>query len=241
MVFSDIHGCYFEFEKVLSYFQKENKRYIFLGDYIDRGSYSKEVVEKVLELSPKVCLLGNHEDMMLRYLKFGHKSWLFPTNGGNSTIESFGGVENINTYLSFFEQLRFLHVEEFFGVKFLFSHANVLPDFPIEKATNYEGSYSEFLNDIGMDLSISNIWLREVYPLKGYVLIHGHTPTFNKKVGLYKVNDRIVDINIDTGCVYGGNLTALCFPENEKELSVCGGILVVNDKLETEVIGFESF
>jgi serine/threonine protein phosphatase 1 len=68
---------------------------IFLGDYIDRGPDSKGVLEIVMDLDKNpnvVCLLGNHDDFLLDAVSNGTTSlWCNPCNGGDTTLESFGG------------------------------------------------------------------------------------------------------------------------------------------------------
>ena len=63
----DIHGEISLLEKLLSAILKHDPReIIFVGDYIDRGPHSRKVVERIMELEvPVVCLMGNHELMML--------------------------------------------------------------------------------------------------------------------------------------------------------------------------------
>lgn len=72
----DIHGCYHEMTALfvkLSPFMKRNEdnfQIVFLGDYIDRGPNSKEVVDKIMEMQrtlpyPVIALKGNHEDMLI--------------------------------------------------------------------------------------------------------------------------------------------------------------------------------
>ncbi|MBB6062026.1 serine/threonine protein phosphatase 1 [Thermosipho japonicus] len=241
-VFSDIHGCFYEFQLLLDYIKKKfgkfNIRYIFLGDYIDRGPGSKEVVDKVIEIEPKVCLLGNHEDMMIRYIKTGRSSWLSENNGGLYTLKSFSSIEKIKEYFFFFESLKFLHVETLYGkVRFLFSHANLPSNYPLDKAIRWKGDYSSFLKENEITLSESNIWYRIVEPIEGYVLVHGHTPTYDNKISFLKINGKIVDINIDTGCVYGGHLTTLFIPENEQELKETSyNLIAINEKFDKDKI-----
>lgn len=241
-VFSDIHGCFYEFHLLLDYINKKfgkfKIRYIFLGDYIDRGPSSKEVVDKIIEIGPKVCLLGNHEDMMIRYIKTGRSSWLSENNGGIYTLKSFSSIEKIKDYFFFFENLKFLHVETLFGkVRFLFSHANLPSNYPLDEAIRWKGDYSSFLMENEIPLSESNIWYRIAEPIEGYVLVHGHTPTYDGKISFLKINDKIVDINIDTGCVFGGHLTTLLIPENEQELKETSyNLIAINEKIDEEKI-----
>ncbi len=73
----DIHGCIEKLRALMDSLavNQENDTLVFIGDYIDRGKYSKEVVDYVLALQKEyrhmVCLLGNHEKMFLRYSRDG--------------------------------------------------------------------------------------------------------------------------------------------------------------------------
>jgi predicted MPP superfamily phosphohydrolase len=62
----DIHGDIKSVERILKLYPPEENRLVFLGDYVDRGEYSKEVVDKLFNLKEKffdniVLLMGNHE------------------------------------------------------------------------------------------------------------------------------------------------------------------------------------
>src|SRR5450759_3906904 len=70
----DIHGCLGKLRPLIQNINAdpENDTIVFIGDYIDRGSAAREVVDYVIKLKAEyknvVCLLGNHEYMFLRYL-----------------------------------------------------------------------------------------------------------------------------------------------------------------------------
>ncbi|TVP72674.1 MAG: serine/threonine protein phosphatase [Rhodobacteraceae bacterium] len=70
---------------------------VFVGDYVDRGEESAEVIKIMLDLQTEIwpgkvtCLKGNHEDMLLAFLDAPEKTgtaWL--RNGGKQTLSSFG-------------------------------------------------------------------------------------------------------------------------------------------------------
>lgn len=67
-VIGDIHGCFYTLEKLIDKVRKkdESPQFIFVGDYVDRGLYSKECVEFVIQLQSEgaVCLRGNHDDII---------------------------------------------------------------------------------------------------------------------------------------------------------------------------------
>ena len=68
-IIGDIHGCLKSLQKLLKLVEKEADTFIFLGDYIDRGSESKEVIEYILKFKKThrevITLLGNHEIMTM--------------------------------------------------------------------------------------------------------------------------------------------------------------------------------
>lgn len=102
-VIGDIHGMYDPLRMLINHIRYvryetgEEAKLVFLGDYIDRGPCSREVVDLILSLASEfeiVCLAGNHEDMLLQFLhgsdlidELGN-SW-FEGNGGQQTVCSF--------------------------------------------------------------------------------------------------------------------------------------------------------
>lgn len=67
---------------------------IFLGDYIDRGFHSKEVIDRLVALQADmknvICLAGNHEDMLLRFLSDPLDSEIWLEVGGVAALASYG-------------------------------------------------------------------------------------------------------------------------------------------------------
>lgn len=65
---SDIHGQHEKFEKLLHYWNPDNQQLVLLGDYIDRGPESLEVLQRILDLKKTygaVVNRGNHEELFL--------------------------------------------------------------------------------------------------------------------------------------------------------------------------------
>lgn len=83
-VMTDIHGRFTELMELLEQVPPDAKL-VFLGDYVDRGTQSAEVVKLVRSLHElgAVCLRGNHEDMM----SSNQDMWL--ANGGSATLASY--------------------------------------------------------------------------------------------------------------------------------------------------------
>lgn len=106
-IMGDIHGCITLFEDRLNRVEAhveahveapeiENPKLILLGDYIDRGPQSAQVLERIFDLQVTypdlvICLMGNHEKMMLEFIDDpvgrGNR-WL--GFGGNDTLKSYG-------------------------------------------------------------------------------------------------------------------------------------------------------
>lgn len=100
---SDIHACLKPFEEMLKVIdlKEEENQLILCGDYIDYGNQSCEVAYRIKELTDSypnqvVALLGNHEDMFLRFLKSSKIDvW---------NIEWLGADKQLSTVLSFISQ-----------------------------------------------------------------------------------------------------------------------------------------
>lgn len=93
LAIGDIHGDVNQLKKILKKFANRIDIYIFLGDYIDRGNFSKEVIEELILLSQEskcIFLSGNHEVHLKQYLKDGDL-YKYAKVGGLETIESYVG------------------------------------------------------------------------------------------------------------------------------------------------------
>ncbi len=193
-VIGDIHGCLRPLQRLLEKIAPQpGDEVIFIGDYIDRGPESREVVDVLLALPYRcVFLMGNHEKMLLDYLA-GNDGGVYLPNGGLATLQSYGGdFANIPPgHLSFFRALRPMYETP----EYLFVHAGIRPLVPLDK---------QDVEDL--------VWIRqEFFQFVGRFpkpVVFGHTPL--RQVLL--THDRI---GIDTGCVYGGKLTCLKLPSRE--------------------------
>lgn len=202
---SDIHGCYKPFyELVVNTIRlTKSDQLILLGDYIDRGNQSKEVIDFIIDLTREgfkvTPLAGNHEVMMVDSYYDPDLLPLWLMNSGMSTLESFEiqDIREIDSlYLEFFIKLDFYKI---IG-NVVFVHAG------------FDDSAADpFTDKRGM------IWeCRQSYQnpmLSDKTIIHGHRPkpiSYVKKL----IAEKSKVIPIDTGCVYDnldgyGNLSAL--------------------------------
>lgn len=200
----DIHGCFDALKELVENEIRLNKSdmLVFLGDYIDRGPHSKEVIDYIMTLQDSgfqiVPLRGNHEEMLLNALGNDNELSLWFYNGGNKTLLSFG-ITSPNhfdeKYISFFRSLGYYHI----AGDFVFVHAG------------FNDQTDDPFNDRN-----SMVWeCREKYKhpqLKNKTIVHGHCITKEKKLHKH-IRKNMQTIPIDSGCVFEfsgfGYLTAI--------------------------------
>jgi serine/threonine protein phosphatase 1 len=180
---------------------------IFLGDYIDRGPYSRQTLDLLIARSRSretVCLKGNHEAYCLEVLRDPAKLEAWRQFGGLQTLMSYGIKPSLNPsaaeqpgliralieamprdHLRFLQDLK----PSFLCGDFFFVHAGVRPGIPLNKQQE-------------VDL----LWIRDDFLNSdqdfGKFIVHGHTPVREPDI-------RPNRANIDTGAYATGNLTLL--------------------------------
>ena len=197
----DIHGCH---DLLLALLQGiddhaagQPYRLVFLGDYIDRGPDSAGVlatVRRLQESSPDtvVCLMGNHEALMLEAAADPSRAQLWLRNGGDAALASFS-INNVSELPSdivdWVRQLPTSYEDE----HRYYVHAGVNPARPLSDQTDHD-----------------RLWIRKPFLEAehdfGKHIVHGHTPLRTPSP-----DERLYRTNLDTAAVYGGALTAGVF------------------------------
>lgn len=210
----DIHGCSDLLSRLLRCIEAdcwkrpvERAMTVFVGDYIDRGAHSRDVIDLLLrwrESNDTVFLRGNHEAFLLQFLSDPKTLDNWRQCGGLETLLSYGLRPSISPnrdeQVRLADQLANSLPKEHFGFleslhpyyicgDFLFVHAGVRPGVPIDEQTEE-------------DL----LWIREGFlaceePFERFV-VHGHTPVTT-------IDLRSNRINIDTGAFATGRLTCI--------------------------------
>jgi serine/threonine protein phosphatase 1 len=209
----DIHGCLDRLVALHEMIAEDlavrpaaHTTLLHLGDLVDRGSDSAQVVDWLINQPPvpadeNVNLMGNHEHMMLAAVAGGDREaptqWLI--NGGADSLLSWGIARTVPPtewakripvqHLMF---LRDLAISHRIG-PYLFVHAGIRPGIPLDQQSRQD-----------------MMWIREPFLSSkanhGAVVVHGHTP---KREPVVQPNR----IAIDTGAVLGGALTCVVLEE----------------------------
>ena len=217
LAIGDIHGSYEALAVLIDEIRPTaDDTLIFLGDYIDRGSNSRAVLETIIELQEQcnvIALLGNHEAMMRDVflekdpILRTQKALYWYGNGGRETLNSYmfepatllmeDDISEIflpiglEKHLAFIKDLPTYHITD----THIFTHATPYPNKPIEDQSE-----------------ASLLWRKhgkldkhfDYQHMSGKVIVSGHTA---QKDGLPLI---LADSNIiiDSGCVWTGWLTA---------------------------------
>ncbi len=230
-IIGDVHGCTDELERlleVLGYAQTEipgippplyNRLYhhpagrtaIFLGDLVDRGPRILDAVDLVrlmVDAGHALAVLGNHDEKLLRKLrgrnvqvKHGLEKTLAELADLSPQLESLTRQRMI----AFFSALPNHYVLD--SGKLVVAHAGIKKpmigrDSPRVREFTLYGETNGEIDEFGLPVRLD--WARSYH---GHAfIVYGHTPT-RRPIWMHRT------INIDTGCVFGGKLTALRYPE----------------------------
>ncbi|MEK3887390.1 bis(5'-nucleosyl)-tetraphosphatase PrpE [Bacillus sp. FSL K6-3431] len=236
-IIGDVHGCFDEFKLLtqkLGYTWESGiplaqRKICFVGDITDRGPNSLDMIEVVWKLWKKshgYYVPGNHCNKLYRYL-IGRKVQI--THGLETTVAEFESLTLIKQ--NYFKKI---FIELYEGTplyqilddgKLVVAHAGIRAD--------YIGKYHKGVKTFVLYGDISGEFLPNGMPVrkdwaasyKGKPLIvYGHTPVLEpRNVGN--------TINIDTGAVFGGKLSALKYPEMET-ISVPSNMPYVPEKFK---------
>jgi len=198
-------------EKILEDAAKARARrkvLVYLGDYVDRGPGSFDVIDMLIEAPLDgfeiVHLKGNHEDFLLGFLDDPSLIFDWFLNGAGATLESYRvplldqpyaweepdalrlafRAALPQSHLDFYQNLKRFHVEG----DYLFVHAGVRPGVPLDEQED-------------KDL----LWIRREFLESdadfGHVVVHGHSPATEPDVFPNR-------IGIDTGAYYTDRVTS---------------------------------
>lgn len=220
-IIGDVHGCYDELCELLEklgyivnqeqdiVYAPHQRKVIFLGDLVDRGPKIVKVLKLVMNMVKKgqaYCVLGNHDGKLQRKLRGSNVQVAY---GLEKTVEELEREpeEFIQEVRQFLDHLVSHYV--FDEGKLVVAHAGLKEKLHGRESAKIReiamfGPTTGKVDEHGLPIRVN--WSEQY---KGNAMVvYGHTP---------QVMPRIVNntINIDTGCVYGGRLTAFRYPEQE--------------------------
>ena len=227
-IIGDVHGCYDELLDLLALLgyqpgemshnvpalrHPQGRRVVFVGDLVDRGPKITETVtlaRRMVEAGWAFCVPGNHDNKLLRYLR-GHQVQIAHGLGASiAQIEALPEAERAHWIAAY---------ERFFGAmgthllldggQLVIAHAGIREadhghDSPRIRAFTLYGLPTGEKDAQGLPIRVN--WAADY--TGAAVVVYGHTPIAEP---VWQHNT----INIDTGCVFGGRLTALRWPERE--------------------------
>lgn len=188
----DVHGCHDQLlaavAKIKAHAKAQAYRVVFLGDYVDRGPKSREVVSLVHDLvadkqSKWFALKGNHEDMMIAASTDSRAVWHWRDNGGDKTEASYAGfADEKRRHLIWLSSLpTMIETENHVFVHAGLSTRHALSEQPEEVLLWIRG------------------WEKDDYDFGKHV-VYGHTPHDNPVL-------RPNSTGLDTGACFGGPLS----------------------------------
>ena len=199
-IISDVHGCYHTLMKLIEKLPKDAEL-IFVGDLVDKGLHSKNVIEFVINNNHR-CILGNHE----YYMQLNIENALYKNIESNWSTdpERYGGAQTLDNYIKDDSLLKkhlewidnlpaFLEIDNY-----LISHGFGLPYY---MRRNTEAAQKIMRTNRINDSKYKDDW--EDFSKYSIINIFGHCHFEEVQIDR---NEKFY--GIDTGCAYGNKLTA---------------------------------
>lgn len=220
-VIGDIHGCIYTLKELYPKLKQNTTEIYSVGDLVDRGANSKEVIQFCIDEGIK-CVLGNHEDIILRvHGVVSDAPHITPekrlenhiVNGGDATIKSYTGSRKIDVK-KYREEL-----EETGHMEFI---KNLPEKIELDGVIITHAGITDETDDV--------IWHRKIPSKQEKFQVFGHTPLkdVDYNEGWYA--------NIDTGCFYKnygyGHLTGVIL---DKKTGNVSEFITVENKKDTMI------
>lgn len=229
IIYGDIHGCLDEFQTLRSELNlKKDDREISVGDLLDRGPMSNEVLSYARENNIEL-VLGNHE---YKYIRYQRHQEAFVQSGKANPMHFNDDKMNIFKNISA-EDMAYLEAAPFYKKidKLTILHAGITNKIDLNTAQEKELKAVTMIRTLdeeykplvyGQTAWNSSFW-SEIYDGNQGVIVYGHEAHPKVKIDRHA-------IGIDTGCVYGNKLTALVIYDTKAPM-LSYDIVQVNAKM----------
>jgi RNA ligase len=199
VIVGDIHGCAEELSQMLDeelHFNRQEDVLISVGDLVDRGPKVKETLELVMSLPRFFSVVGNHDDMCLRWA-FGKNVKI--GNGLQATIDAFGGKmpPNVQDFLRGLPMV--LRVPSGYVV-----HAGFDPMMSPEEQQRSDCLYMRYYGGRSYFDSFGGTLWHKLWDKDMPCVYFGHIPQSGSELGFELPNIK----PLDGGCVFGDYLKA---------------------------------
>lgn len=196
----DVHGCFYTLKALMAKLPTD-ANIIFVGDLVDKGNFSKEVVEFVMDGNYQ-CILGNHEVLMIENIE---EVLIDKQENAYSIKKYYGGYKTIHSYESDLLILKkhitwmktlpqFIEIDQYF-----ITHGFALPYY---KRRNLKSSYRALMSNRPCDVEEWGHDWEENFAHYDIINIYGHEP-------VKEIDTTNNDICIDTGVFTGHKLSAI--------------------------------
>jgi diadenosine tetraphosphatase ApaH/serine/threonine PP2A family protein phosphatase len=236
IIIGDVHGCLDELRELVGVLQpRDYDKLFFIGDLIDRGPRVAETLRYVRELTGRyrvILILGNHEEKFMRFVHY--------RNTANVTARLMRGVDGYENLLSQVrdDDVQFLSKSYYSyrieGTPYVVIHGGIPLDNNVDLSANIEYRWRSSKERRGLDALLrtryvdsegkpvtfgegsedARLWA-ETYDGRHGVVIFGHEPFLQSQPKMFRHA-----LGIDTGCVFGGWLTAFILQDGKEPHSV---------------------
>jgi bis(5'-nucleosyl)-tetraphosphatase (symmetrical) len=225
IVIGDVHGCLQELDELLVKvaYDATQDRLVFAGDLVDRGPDSIGVIRRVRELKAE-CVMGNHDEKHVRYYRHQLKKVADPkykvpmrhfgtdklVTQAALTSEDFAFLEGLPPWIKLDDE-------------WVVVHAGFEPNKTLEEQYPDRCTHIRFLNpdtlravslDENYEPPPGSIYWTELYQ-GPYNVIYGHNVHWLDSPEIRVSPSGVKTVGIDTGCCFGGMLTAFVLPTQE--------------------------
>lgn len=225
VVIGDVHGCIDELNELLKTIQykPEQMQLVFLGDLVHRGPDSLACIKRVMELNAK-CVKGNHEEKLLRWRKHNDN---FSQTGIPNPMKPIS-EEEVGANLSMSDKelswMKNLPLKLDLGMGWWAVHAGCEPRYTLEKQNPSQIMRVRYVDDRGIGKALNPdksqpentvYWDQQWQGPES--IVYGHCVHDLKQYRMTS-NNGVHCVGIDTGCCFGGHLTAMIMEKSKSAL-----------------------